>query len=178
MSKGSEAVKRWRERTKARMIEAMGGKCCVCDYNKSQRAMDFHHLDPSEKEIGLGNARGTPVAWKKIVEELRKCVLVCNRCHQEIHDGVTEVPQDAPKFNEAYAEYRETKTIPCPVCGTEMGAHKITCSRACAAKKSGKVDWEAVDLPELMTRLSIVKIADMLGVSDAAVRKRLKKIDV
>src|ERR1700688_4794367 len=100
MSKQSEKVKRWRKRCKERIIEAMGGQCCVCGYNRCQWALALHHLDPAQKDFGLGTIRANAKSWASIVEELRKCVLVCNNCHAEIHEGMVVVPNDAPRFNE------------------------------------------------------------------------------
>ncbi len=105
MSKQSEKVKRWRKRTKERIILAMGGKCCFCGYNKCSSALSLHHLDPSKKEFGLGAVRGSPKSWNKIVIELRKCILVCNNCHAEIHEGVLLVPLNVSIFNESFIEY-------------------------------------------------------------------------
>ena len=120
MSKQSEKVKRWRFSCKERIITAMGGKCCICGYNKCQASLALHHLDPTQKDIGLGAIRANPKSWETIVQELRKCVLVCNNCHGEVHFSLAEVPVDAPRFNEAYADYKlleaeEKELTPCPV---------------------------------------------------------------
>lgn len=42
-------------------------------------ALQFHHLDPSEEDFML--SRVGSWAWEKIVRELDKCMLLCNRCH-------------------------------------------------------------------------------------------------
>ena len=55
MSKKSDAVKKWRNESKKRMIKSMGGKCSICEYNKCHAALEFHHIDPNVKEIGLGS---------------------------------------------------------------------------------------------------------------------------
>ena len=107
MSISSERVKEWRKNTKNRMIDSMGGCCQVCSYNKSSRALEFHHLDPTIKDIGFGGARASNVSWKKLVVELRKCILVCSNCHKEIHDGITDIPENFATFNEDYVEYRK-----------------------------------------------------------------------
>jgi len=36
MSKKSEHVKNWRKNCKERIIQAMGGKCCVCGYDSNK----------------------------------------------------------------------------------------------------------------------------------------------
>lgn len=38
------------QKTKLKAIEYKGGKCIVCGYNKSIRALQFHHLDPTQKD--------------------------------------------------------------------------------------------------------------------------------
>lgn len=110
MSYSSEKVKRWRKNTKDRMVAAMGGCCQVCGYNKSTNALEFHHIDPTIKEKGFGDLRANNARWTSIIEELRKCVMLCSNCHKEVHDGITVLPEVYQKFNEDYAEYR--KTIP------------------------------------------------------------------
>jgi 5-methylcytosine-specific restriction endonuclease McrA len=109
MSKSSEAVKRWRKNTKARMVEAMGGKCQICSYDKTHKALEFHHIDPTEKEMAFGETRANNVKWAKLVEELRKCILLCSNCHKEVHEGITQLPQKFNSFNEDFAEYKNTK---------------------------------------------------------------------
>lgn len=46
--------------------------------------MDFHHIDSATKDFNI-SARLT---WDAIVRELGKCVLLCSRCHREVHDGL------------------------------------------------------------------------------------------
>lgn len=82
----SEAVQRRREKLKAMAIEYKGGKCSKCGYDKCDAALDFHHLDPSQKEFALSK-RGNTRAWSKMIPELDKCILVCSNCHREIHHG-------------------------------------------------------------------------------------------
>ena len=47
----SKSVINWRKRTKIALVEYKGGKCCVCGYNKCIEALEFHHLDPSQKDF-------------------------------------------------------------------------------------------------------------------------------
>lgn len=180
MSKNSEGVKKWRRTTKNRIVESMGGKCVCCGYNKCYRAMALHHLDPSKKDISLGAIRANATCWDNIVRELRKCILVCNNCHSEIHDGITNIPTDAVSFNESYAKYKDIEKglvlDNCPICGNPKPKFKITCSLNCAAKSKYKVDWDSVDLKLELSTKSVVKLAEELGCSDAAIHKRMKKI--
>lgn len=180
-SSKAKAVREWRNRTKLRMIEAFGSKCAVCGYSRCTSALEFHHLDPKQKEFGPGAARASSASWQKICDELRKCVMLCANCHREFHAGLIQIPYSAPKFNEEYSEYRERlkdgKFDPCPVCGVNKPKYQITCSRTCASQHRNRVDWSSIDLEGLKNQgISNVAIGDMLGVSDGAVIKRLKKL--
>jgi IS30 family transposase len=84
----SEAVIEWRKRTKIKLVEYKGGKCQLCDYNKSLNALHFHHLDPSEKDFSIS---GKSLSFDKLKSEVDKCVLVCSNCHSEIHEGIIKV---------------------------------------------------------------------------------------
>ena len=177
MSKSSEAVKRWRKKTKERIVESFGGQCCVCGYNRCTSALALHHLDPNEKEMSLGAIRANPKSWKKIVEELRKCVLVCHNCHSEIHSGFIDIPKDVNMFDESFIDYKEeSKQTPCVICGKLKPERQITCSYKCAAKNARKVDWDSINLYEEKKTKSFCQIADELECSAAAVRKRYKKL--
>jgi len=52
--------------------------------------MQFHHLDPSKKDFGVGS-KGLTKAWKKVEKELEKTVLLCSNCHGEVHDGLISI---------------------------------------------------------------------------------------
>jgi hypothetical protein len=78
-----------RKQRKKELIEYKGGKCIICDYNKCIKALEFHHVNPSEKKFGIANATVTNIELLK--EEADKCVLVCSNCHMEIHAGLVDV---------------------------------------------------------------------------------------
>lgn len=82
-----EAVQKRRDKIKQMAIEYKGGCCEICGYNKCKDALDFHHLDPNEKDFGIGE-KGYTRSWEKVKTELDKCQLVCANCHREIHSAV------------------------------------------------------------------------------------------
>lgn len=84
------AVKERRKKLRELAREYKGGKCSICGYNKSQRALNFHHLDPKQKDFGL-SARGLTRSWEKIKQEIDKCVILCANCHAEVHDGIINI---------------------------------------------------------------------------------------
>jgi len=78
-----------RRNKKTALIEYKGGKCVVCNYNKCQQALQFHHKDPNEKEFAVGNSRNLNIG--KLKAEVDKCLLVCANCHAEIHAGLIDI---------------------------------------------------------------------------------------
>lgn len=181
MSYSSIGVKSWRKRTKQRMVDSMDNCCVICGYKKCQYALEFHHLDPSKKDFSFGAIRADIISWNSIVEELRKCVLLCSNCHKEVHAGISTIPINASSFSEEYAEYRKEKIIEmnaCLVCGTMKNSALVTCSKKCAGKRTWHINWDQYDLPALIKQKSIVQIAYELGVSDSAIHKRLKKLNI
>ena len=84
-----EAVSKRRRQMKQRAIEYLGGKCIFCGYHKYPGALDFHHLDDSKKSFSLSQ-EGLTRSWKKTLQELQKCVLVCANSHREIHRGILQ----------------------------------------------------------------------------------------
>lgn len=79
--------KQVRGERKFRAIKELGGKCSICDYSKCSHALDFHHLDRKLKRFTI--SRIWEHSWETISAELKKCILVCCRCHAEIHAGIT-----------------------------------------------------------------------------------------
>lgn len=75
-----------RRAEKQKMVMYKGGKCIGCSYNACIDALDFHHLDPSKKDLLLAGKY-----FDRCREELDKCVLLCCRCHREVHAGLRRV---------------------------------------------------------------------------------------
>ena len=76
--------------TKQLLVEHLGGRCVICQYNRCIDALVFHHRDPKEKDFSLSSHRSRSFENLKI--ETAKCVLLCVNCHREIHCGVAELP--------------------------------------------------------------------------------------
>lgn len=70
----------------------LGNKCRICSYNKYMNAMCFHHFNPSDKLFDLKGNNFINRRYFIILEEIKKCVLLCHNCHMEVHAGVTECP--------------------------------------------------------------------------------------
>lgn len=59
--------------------------CTICGYSKSVAAIDFHHVTENKK-FELGDVRHC--SFKKLADEVNKCIRVCANCHREIHAGL------------------------------------------------------------------------------------------
>jgi 5-methylcytosine-specific restriction endonuclease McrA len=62
--------------------------CQKCGYNKCSAALDFHHVDPNDKEFPI--AKMWSYGWGKdrVSRELEKCIVLCANCHRELHAPV------------------------------------------------------------------------------------------
>ena len=188
MSKNSEKVKRWRKSTKQMMVDSMGGKCVCCGYNNCNNALELHHLNRSLKTLSFGSIIAKPTKWNLIVEELRKCVLVCSNCHKEIEAGVLSLPEKFPVFNESFADKKasaqpnqDRKCLTCDIPLNTFHKQQRYCSLKCrpvyprydSRKVKNRPTKEK--LAELMQTTSMVKIGKMFGVSDNSIRKWAKQ---
>jgi hypothetical protein len=80
----ADSVRKIYKRKKKKAVDYLGGKCTECGYKKCLAALEFHHLDPTEKD--LDPSRILNRSWENILIELDKCILVCSNCHKEIHN--------------------------------------------------------------------------------------------
>lgn len=61
--------------------------CCCCEECEAV-CLELHHLDPSVKEIHPADMVTDGWAWSRMLEEIKKCVVVCSNCHKKIHAGL------------------------------------------------------------------------------------------
>jgi len=77
-------------------IDRFGDVCHDCGQSFHHVLYDFHHLDPSKKDISWNKLRYK--SMKTIWLELDKCVMLCSHCHRMRHYG------DAPLISVGAAE--------------------------------------------------------------------------
>ena len=87
------SVKKRRDKIKKDAIQYKGGKCQNCGYDKCLGALEFHHLDPKEKDFSISQY-GHTRSWEKLKTELDKCTLLCANCHREIHEKIRLVGEN------------------------------------------------------------------------------------
>jgi predicted HNH restriction endonuclease len=56
-------------------------KCSLCEGVFNSGVFDFHHTNPKEKETQVSKA----TSYKQILEEVKKCIMLCANCHRTIH---------------------------------------------------------------------------------------------
>ena len=64
-------------------VEYKGGKCIRCGYNEFQSGLQFHHLDPRQKEFNIATKKS--LSFDALKSELDKCILLCANCHFSFH---------------------------------------------------------------------------------------------
>lgn len=183
MSRRSENVKAWRKRTKSRMVSSFGAECGRCKNQFPPELYDFHHLDPSTKKFNLGAVRASARSWSSIVEELKKCVMLCANCHRGVETGLYSIPKDAKRFDEFYTEYKAPilgtyAEHNCPVCGSDKVLRNNTyCSNKCSgiAKRKKKNRPSAEELKKMVKSKGWEGTGRMFGVTGNAVRKWINK---
>lgn len=63
-------------------------KCSKCGFDKCVAALDFHHIDPSTKNIEfwtIFQRKPTPERIQQVLEESEKCSVLCANCHRMEH---------------------------------------------------------------------------------------------
>jgi hypothetical protein len=82
---------------KKQAFELIGyDNCKLCGYNKFDFNLAFHHLDPNTKDISISSISSKSIADFKLSGELKKCILICENHHSEIHAGLHQdilIPQ-------------------------------------------------------------------------------------
>lgn len=175
MTTGYDRIRDWRQNTKQKLVEGFSGKCGHCDLLDHHCVYDFHHLDPTHKDFTLTKQIRS---WAALVQEAHKCVMLCAPCHRKVHAGVINLRDNIHRFDEALIQSATiTSTEPCPVCDGPKPNGQITCSKKCASNRQHKVDWSRFDIIEMYESLgSFVRVAEIVGVSDVSVKKRLRKL--
>jgi hypothetical protein len=163
--------KRWKNR-KTYCISIMGGKCQKCGYNKCEAALEFHHLDPKTKEMNFSKMR--LVSHIKMIEELKKCILLCANCHRETHN-----PENNGEILTEFSVNNETKSGKlvssgkCLHCLSPVYNTKF-CSVNCHRMHIRKAIPSKEELYPLLLSMTFVDIGKKYGVTDNAVRKWAK----
>lgn len=92
---GRDNIYKRGQRRKKELIAISGGACIKCGYNKSEKALTFHHRVAADKLFALSVNNLWSKKWTTLLEEHKKCDLLCMNCHAEIED---EIKRRDPKY--------------------------------------------------------------------------------
>lgn len=67
-----------RAETKAKAIDLLGGVCVSCG---SQDRLEFDHMKNDRESVSRCISQMLSNSWKSILLELKKCQLLCKKCH-------------------------------------------------------------------------------------------------
>jgi hypothetical protein len=96
--------KEYRIKRRQEFIELLGGKCIKCN---STEDLEFDHIDPETKLFSIGN-----IWWKSytiLLEEVKKCQLLCYDCHKEKTIKERSLPEDRPIKHGTLTAYTSRK---------------------------------------------------------------------
>ncbi len=157
-----------------KIVKLMGGKCRHCNYAKNYAALDIHHKDPKTKELTGQELKEKP--WNKVIEEIKKCELLCRNCHMEFHHPHLNIGEDL-NLPEPVPNL-QMNVGKCPRCQGDTFGTKF-CSTRCASisKRKSKRPRKAT-LRKKMKIMSWCAMGREYGVSDNAVRKWAKAYEL
>lgn len=182
---GAKETTEYRRRRKENLIKVCGGQCVLCGYKRLSSALEFHHINPEDKEYAVAS-NGTCHNLEKDLSEVKKCLLVCANCHREIHAGLFS--EEDLWVKQVYLEdiaqsLREDKQVRvgekgyfCLECGKQITKYSTSglCSD-CATKGRRLVDRPSrEELKQLIRTTPFTRIASQFGVTDNAIRKWCK----
>jgi hypothetical protein len=76
--------RRIESKKKAIITLAKGTTCSKCNGTYAQEELHFHHRDPTTKLFDLSS--GHKFSYKLIRAEMKKCDVLCETCHCELHN--------------------------------------------------------------------------------------------
>lgn len=71
----------YRHRVKAAIVKAFGNSCYICGRTFSPKIYELHHINPRLKEFHVSHSTHS---IPSVINECKKCILVCPTCHRLI----------------------------------------------------------------------------------------------
>lgn len=181
----SQATSDFRRRRKENLIKVCGSQCTLCGYNRLSAGLEFHHIDPTQKQYGIAS-QGTCHNLEADLAEVKKCILVCANCHREIHNNFYSADElwEKQVYDEEYADYLRkdkflrtgTKEYFCKECGIKISSDSKSglCS-PCFRKTTRIIERpNREELKQLIRVSTFTELGRKYGVSDNAIRKWCK----
>jgi transcription elongation factor Elf1 len=71
-------IRRWLQELKSTL------QCKGCGENRIA-CLDFHHRNPTEKDMSIVKAVENAWSIQRILKEIEKCEVLCSNCHRYLH---------------------------------------------------------------------------------------------
>jgi hypothetical protein len=78
-------VKKYNNKIKNWFIEYKKQLNCEICLDSRYWVLEFHHLDPKQKDFNISSKINGSCSIEKIKKEISKCICVCSNCHKDIH---------------------------------------------------------------------------------------------
>jgi hypothetical protein len=134
---------------KLKLVRDTGGKCQVCSEDRFW-VLCFHHRNPKDKKDNI--TRLSKVRYEQLLEEAKKCDLLCQNCHRELH---LDRKRDSSILNKKLClEYKNIRG--CAYCGYNKCLDSLEFHHTDDTTKTFKISnniidevWKTVDdIPE------------------------------
>lgn len=147
----------YNRRRKSLILKGFGNKCQICGYNKCNTALEFHHINPKEKDITLSRSI---YSWERTKNELKKCICVCANCHREIHEGLIDIDSSKQYFNEELVKDYDPK------------------EQNISTRFKSKYNWDNFDIINMRENehKTFKEMADIVGCSEKCISEKYKKL--
>lgn len=91
-------MKRQRQKAAEWLAEYKLTLSCIKCGESHPACIEFHHRDPSQKDIGVGDMAKGGYSVERMMEEIAKCDVLCSNCHRKHHYEVKrDMPEDEPE---------------------------------------------------------------------------------
>ncbi len=155
---------------KMQCIAYKGGKCSLCKYNKCLSALEFHHLDPNQKDFNISKIKKTRMD-EEVIQELDKCVLLCSNCHREAHEKLIKIPIDISFKSNIIVAYKYKNINFCK----NPKRRKVSIWNCKLRPNTRKVERPPYDqLLKEIKETNYTRVGKKYGVSSAAIKKWTK----
>jgi hypothetical protein len=138
-------IRKWAKKIKA--LNLMGAKCCQCG-TKNIFVLEFHHNGGKERcisELIKGGHR-----WSAIELELKKCILLCNNCHHELHYS-DQMHKSKSKMSDNVLDFKRLNH--CLICGYDKNPKCLGFHHKYGDKKFNISDASLINILELKEEL-------------------------
>lgn len=104
------------ESLKKKFIQYKSILHCKYCHKMGVRCIEFHHTNKNIKDDTVSNILRYSRSWNKILEEIKKCEVVCSNCHRKIHANKIYKKHNSDGSVRVWCEQYK-QTLCCTKCG-------------------------------------------------------------